>query len=537
MGRRNLGDRGVLTMEDIALDDHDYGWSDESDRDHDKVFNRNDFNLDDYAGLGFTFGGKTIADLDQVVTQIDSGNAINTSGGKITYTFLKEGQDLIGLYNNPDYGFTAGEGLAAFTDAQIAEARDSIALWDDLVAPEFVEKNGRGADIQFANSTDPAQAYAYYPEYYPGNKNGFTKAQGYKFFGDVFVADPSVNGSNAWLDFNGYGATTLIHELGHAIGLSHPGAYNGAGATTYANQAEYAQDTEQYTIMSYWAPNITGANILNWDLLFFGNAQTPMLHDVYVIQQKYGADPTTRVGDTVYGYNSTADRDVFDFSSNSFPNVTIYDAGGEDTLDFSGFFGGTVINLNDGQFSSGAEAPPTAAEVNQNRLDLFEETGVFAPATVTDASLANTLASYQNNSASKIAGDFGWGGVRATAYDNISIAYGTEIENAVGSDYRDIIVTNELDNTLTGGAGSDVFVIQDGGNYLIESFENGGTDTITDFEAGVDILDLSWLGLDGDSIQTEDGNALLIDIDGDGSIDQTVIFENLDYVPQADIFA
>lgn len=536
MPRRDLFERD-LTLAPSELIGDDYGWKEESDRDHDKTFKPGDYNLDDFARLGLTFGGKTIADLDQVVTQIDSGNSVNVSGGKISYTFLKGEQDLVGLYNNKGYGFTAGDGLSTFSDAQIAEARDSIALWDDLISPEFVEKNGRGADIQFANSADPAQAYAYYPEYYPGNKNGFTKAQGYKFFSDVFIADPELNGSNNWLDFNGYGATTLVHELGHAIGLSHPGAYNGAGAVDYNTQAEYAQDTEQYSIMSYWAPSITGANILNWDLLFFGNAQTPMLHDVYVIQEKYGADPTTRADDTTYGYNSTADRDVFDFSQNNYPNVTIYDAGGEDTLDFSGFYGGTVINLNDGQFSSGGEGAPTAAEVNANREELFAETGIFAPPT-TDASIAATLASFQNNSAGKIANDFGWGGVLATEYNNISIAYGTEIENAIGSDYRDILVTNEQDNILTGGLGGDVFILQDGNNYIAgEAFENGGTDTITDFEAGVDVLDLSYLGINGDTIFEEQGNSLGIDIDGDGAIDQTVIFENLDYVPMADVFA
>ena len=41
-----------------------------------------------------------------------------------------------------------------------------------------------------------------------------------------------------------------------------------------------------------------------------------MLHDVMTIQAKYGADYTTRAGDTVYGFNSTADKAVFDFSQN-----------------------------------------------------------------------------------------------------------------------------------------------------------------------------------------------------------------------------
>lgn len=50
----------------------------------------------------------------------------------------------------------------------------------------------------------------------------------------------------------------------------------------------------------------------------------------------YGADPTTRTGDTVYGFNSTANRAEFDFTQNAAPIVAVYDAGGNDTLDFSG---------------------------------------------------------------------------------------------------------------------------------------------------------------------------------------------------------
>ena len=474
-----------------------------------------DFNLDDYAGSGSTYRGKPIADLDQVVEQIDSGRAMKVTGNNtITYTFLDEGQGLTGLYNNKHYGFTAGDGLAAFTEAQKAEARDSIALWDDLVAATFKETNGRGADIQYANSTDPAQAYAYYPD----------EKSGHKYLGDVFVADPEVNWSNAWLGFNGYGATTLIHETGHALGLSHPGAYNYDPALdlTYQNYAEYAQDSEQYTLMSYFAPSETGAAIVNWNLLFYGNAQTPMLHDIYVIQEKYGADLTTRTGDTVYGFNSTADRDVFDFALNEFPNVAIWDAGGEDTLDFSGFFGGSVLNLNAGSFSSGGSPIPTAEEINQNSVDLYYETGNY-PGAITQASVTATANSFLAANAAKVASDWGYEGVNAVNYDNIAIAYGAQIENAVGSDYRDIIVANELDNMLTGNGGSDAFV-----------FLHGGTDTITDFESGLDIIDLSHLGLAAGDIAIGAGY-MTADFDHDGIADLTVMFANEALIQTSDI--
>ena len=489
----------------------------------------NDLNLDDYGGYGFSYRGKPIADLDQVVEQIDSGTSQQVNAGTITFTFLDQ-DGLTGLYNSPKYNFRAAEGLAEFTDAQKDAAREAVTFWDDIIAPTFVEKKGNGADIQFANSTDPGQAYAYYPEY------GFTNARGFKFFGDIFVDDPQFNGSNGALDYNGYGLTTLVHELGHAIGLSHPGSYNGPSATNYAGGAEYAQDSEQYSIMSYWAPSETGARLVNWDLLLFGNAQTPMLHDVYVAQQKYGADMTTRTGDTVYGFNSTAGRDVFDFDENHYPALTIWDAGGNDTLDFSGFGGGSVIDLRDGHFSSGGVAAPDAATVNANRMDYFEATGIFYGAT-TDASIAATAASFQNANANSIARDWGVTGIAALNYNNISIAYGADIENAIGTAFDDVIVTNELDNVLTGGDGADTFIFLSEANRLFEEFETGGDDVITDFEVGVDRIDLSNLGIDGNSRFAIDGNTFGIDVDGDGVIDQSITFENLETVPFADIFA
>jgi len=493
-----------------------------------------EFNLDNYAGTGLSFRDKPILDLDGVEDQIDSGRAQKvTSNNTITYTFLDQGDNLIGLYNNPNYGFTSGYGLAPFTAAQEAYARESISLWDDILAPEFKETNGRGADIQFANSWDPAQAYAYYP----------SEKGGYKYLGDVFIADPRSyydadgdllfrgNYTNGDLSYGGYGATTITHELGHALGLSHPGAYNFSEgfAVTYENGAEYAQDSEQYTIMSYWDASETGARIVDWNTFFFSNPQTPLLHDIYVAQQKYGADPDTRADDTTYGFNATADKEVYDFAVNDQPYLSIYDAGGEDTLDFSGFQASTVLNLNDGEFSSAGQGKVTTADTAEGLQSLndaievaygFEDYYDPFPQTTIDS----VMASYMTRNANDIALDWGHSGVLATQYLNISIAYGTTIENAVGSEYRDLIIANELDNVLTGNGGDDVFIFLDGGN-----------DTITDFESGSDLIDLSAFGIAAEDVTISDG-VLEADLNGDGSADLTLTFSNGAELQAADVF-
>ena len=486
------------------------------------------FNLDDF--VGGIFRNKPIIGLDAVIDQIDSGRSDTVNGGVITYGFL-ELTHLTGVYNNPNFGFTAGYGVSPFSADQRDAARLAIGMWDELIAPTFVERNGRGADIQFANSYDPAQAYAYYPG-----------PQGYQFQSDVFVADPAANWTNNWFDYGGYGNTTLVHELGHTLGLSHPGAYNFTPGVsqTYAGLAEYAQDSNQYTIMSYWAPGETGARAINWNAFINNFAQTPMLHDILTIQAKYGADPTTRSGNTVYGFNSTAGNAVYNFNLNPYPLLAIYDAGGIDTLDMSGFTVGVFINLNDGSFSSAGQGAPTLSALNAERAELAAlQGGGFAP--VTQATLTGVFNNFQNANANSIAADTGVTGVRTSEYQNIAIAYGTIIENAVGTAQRDLLWGNEVSNNLSGGGGDDVLNGFAGADVL-----NGGAgadrfdfsiiemgDRIVDFVSGTDKVDLrgtgvdfSWIGGAAFSNTAGElrfaGGFLQGDVNGDGRADLSI---------------
>ena len=146
-------------------------------------FEPHSFSLDPYAGG--TFRSKPVT---KTASSIKSRfrASLNVNGGVITYTFLDK-DHLIGIYNNKNNGFTADYGLSPFSEAQRTAARDLGVLWDDLISLTFKETNGLGADIQFSNSLDPGQAYAYYPQ-----------KQGWKFQSDVFVADPEFNVTNKW---------------------------------------------------------------------------------------------------------------------------------------------------------------------------------------------------------------------------------------------------------------------------------------------------------------------------------------------------
>ena len=465
-----------------------------------------DFSLDPYAGG--TYGGKPILPLDgaeSVTNQIDSGRSVHTSNDVITFSFNAL-PHATGLFNNKDFGLNGQDGYTTFTPEQKDAARAAIELWDDLIPQSFVETNGRGADIIFANSDDPGQAFAYYPV--PG--------RGWSFQSDVFIKNPDANPSNGLFNYGQYGNTTLIHELGHSLGLSHPGAYNGTGE--FATDAEYAQDTNQYSIMSYFNGVYSGQLAINWDLggiasvgaynpdtgtysfSFRANySQGPQVHDIYVIQEKYGADPTTRADDTTYGFNSNAGNELYDFNANPFPYYAIYDAGGNDTIDTSGFDVSQYINLNDGEFSSIGGGVPSADEVNAYWTEYYAAYGLEFPAGFfTDASLATREYVAQLAIEYRIENATGVEGIYATEYDNVGIAYGSIIENAVGGQARDLIIGNEVANILDGQDGDDVLIGGGGGDTYIGG-EGADTFVLDDLDLGDLITDFDGTG-DGDMI-------------------------------------
>ncbi|HYJ84314.1 MAG TPA: M10 family metallopeptidase C-terminal domain-containing protein, partial [Allosphingosinicella sp.] len=269
--------------------------------------------------------------------------------------------------------------------------------------------------------------------------------------------------------FNDFTSFVAIHEVLHALGLSHPGNYNGQGPT-YQNDAEFAEDTIQYSVMSYFAAANTGADHYIGAVQYIG--RTPLLYDILALQSLYSPNMSTRAGDTVYGFNSnTGATSPFNFAATTGPVVAIWDGGGIDTIDLSGYGEASLIDLHAGAFS--------------------------------DA-----------------------GGLTK----NIAIAFNVTIENAVGGAGNDRLIGNEVANrldggagadTMEGGAGDDVYVVDDPGDIVVELAGAGRDEVRTALATYVLPANVEVLTGTSASAQTLTGNELANTITG-GAGDDTL---------------
>lgn len=372
--------------------------------------------------------------LNQVLAQLDGGQ--KWSGNTITYAFPSSSG---GLYSQGE-----AAGFRAVNDTQRAWMTLALATWDDLIPQAFAPGTAGATAIEFGyTSTNIGYAHAYYP------------STGSVWFN---VTESSLVSTT----LGQYGFQTFVHEIGHALGLDHMGDYNGNGNWAPSSY----QDSVVLSIMSYFGPRYAAPNysaeVMQADWVAADgetySPQTPMLNDVMAIQAIYGTSTSTRLDNTVYGFGSTVGGPtgrIYDFNQNPNPILTVFDAGGTDTLDFSGWTSPSRIDLHAGAFSS----------VNHMT-------------------------------------------------NNIAIAYNTVIENARGGGGNDVLIGNDAANelrgnggddelrgsagddtlvggagndTLDGGAGNDTAVFEGAfGSYTINV--NGGTVTLSSTASGTDVV-------------------------------------------------
>lgn len=257
------------------------------------------------------------------------------------------------------------------------------------------------------------------------------------------------------VDYDSYAYTTFIHEIGHALGLAHAGDYN--STATYPEDAHYANDSWQASLMSYFSQTENTAIDAS-----FAYPITPMIADIIAIQDLYGKATQANAGDTIYGKSGNA-GEVWNQSDSFRAPVafTLFDSGGNDTIDLSLFSASQKINLN--------------------------------RETISDV-----------------------GGLRG----NMIIARDTDIENATTGSGNDTLIGNALANTLISGAGNDTLAGGDGNDLLIAALGNNqlagqeGSDKLVSF-AGLNkqsagaASDLLIGGMQADTLSGGDGNDVI----------------------------
>lgn len=312
-----------------------------------------------------------------------------------------------------------------------------IQTYTNLEFAEVVPALSAPASIRFALSNTPGTAVGYYPA-------------GFDQDGDIWM---NPNGGPTYMTPNlgNWGFATILHEVGHALGLKH--GHETEGFDGFPSGAlPFAEDNWNYSLMTYRSYSGAQTDFVRGNMES-DNPTTYMQNDIAALQYMYGANFNANAGNTVYRWNPTTGQFTVNGADWGTPLgnkifMTVWDGGGNDTYDLSSYTTGLVLDLRPGAFSTFSTA----------QLADLDGTGVFRPAL---GNVANA---------------------RLYRGDTRSL-----IENAVGGSGNDRIIGNSARNVLKGGAGADrleggtgddTYYVDNAGDRVIEIATGGTADRV-----------------------------------------------------------
>ena len=338
------------------------------------------------------------------------------------------------VYYTIDEGEYGGEG---WLEWEVTAINNAVEAYNNVcnIDLSYVEPGDTNVDIVFGTLDDVTFTSSFGISALgihevPGDDNSIGTADVcygvYNY--DLFSADTDS------FDIGGYDFITLIHELGHGLGLAHPhdtGGYSTIFEGVTSSFGDYGDNNQNqgiFTTMSYndgWQtqyPSHTDSG--------YGYQGTPMAFDIAALQILYGANNSYNTENNTYNLPTVNGQNQNTYWS------CIWDADGTDTISNAGSSINCTINLN--------AAPLIGAN-------------------------AGGYVSWNSN----IVGGF-------------TIANNVFIENATGGSGNDTLTGNSANNTLDGGAGNDTMIGGIGDDiYIVDSLSDvvtegssAGTDTV-----------------------------------------------------------
>ncbi len=406
------------------------------------------------------------------VSAVDSllyGTKWSSTG--LTFSFPDAVTDLADYSSPLDPAYFSG-----LDSTQRLWVQQALSQWGRVTGLTFTEAaNDADGDLRFYFYNDGGNLTMRVVGF-PGE----TPESGDVQFGAAFT-------SGAWTPGT-YTHFTILHEIGHALGLKHPhGADNGFPV------ADGASDGVPNSVMSY--RSYLGGPIEAYGIASGSYPTAPMAFDIAAIQHLYGANWIYNSGDTVYSFTPTA-AVIFG---------AYWDGGGQDTYNFASYTTHLKIDLRPGAWSDlGGQyalldnVAPVYADANIRNPELYNNDLRSLIENATGGSGNDSMAG--NQVANTLSGGAGTDSLDGGAGSDTLIG-GSDDDQLAGGEGDDRLEGGSGADTLTGGAGADTFLVTDG-------------DQVKDFQAGDRILTAG--AVPASLTYSLAGAALTIDPDGAG---------------------